>query len=108
MVAANSSRRPKPLRRRRGRRSGMASSDCGSSSGSGVESDNWRRELLHQAPEQGKGIDAGRMPTLEGDLQRVLTNKGHVADPQLVLVQGLDPGKPAWRAGLAATLSART
>ena len=48
------------------------------------------------------------MSALERDLQRVLTDKGHVADPKLVVVQGLDPGKPARRTGLATTLRTGT
>src|SRR5438105_10055010 len=108
MIALNNSRRPKRLRRRRGRRRGSSAGDGCSSSGSGVESDNWRRELLHQAPEEREGIDPGRVAALERDLQGVLADERDVADPELIVVEGLHACQPAWRAGLAATLGART
>src|SRR6266705_5595714 len=97
MIAANNPRRPKRLRRRRGRRSGRLG-DVGSSSGSGVEIDNWRRELLHQAPQEREGVDASRVSALERDLQGVLSDEGDVADLELVIVQSSDPRQPPRRA----------
>jgi len=51
-----------------------------------VEIDNWRRELLHQAPQERKGIDACRVPALERDLERVLADEGDIADLELVVL----------------------
>src|SRR5437764_15061523 len=68
--------------------------------------DNGPRELLHQAPQQGKAIEAGRMSAFEPDLQGVLADQRYVADAELFIAERLDPRKASWHSRLAAALRA--
>src|SRR5579864_752778 len=85
--AAIQERRPNPPRRRLGRLSGVAARGAGSSCGGDVEMDNGPRALCHEPLEQIEGVDAARVSAFERDLQRVLTDQGHVVDPQLVRIE---------------------
>src|SRR5690242_6277759 len=69
--------------------------------------DNGPAELCHQAPQEGKGVEAGGVAALESDLKRVLPDERYVSDPQLFVTQRLHARQPARRATLAAALRAR-
>src|SRR5450759_2758484 len=108
-------RRGKRGRRREVRRLGWAGGNDGSISWSDVDMDNGPPGLSQTLPGLGtqraqvrEGVDARRVPAVEGDLQRVLPNERYVFDAQLLGAQRLDPGKAAGCPHLTATLSTRT
>ena len=79
----------------------MGSSDCGD-----VELDNGPAELCHQAPQEGKGVEARGVAAFEGDLQRVLPDQCDVVNPQLFIAQRFDAGESTCDPRFAATLRA--
>jgi hypothetical protein len=57
-------------------------------------------------PQQRKRVEAGRVATLERDLQRVLPDQRDVVNPQLLIAKRLDAGESTCDPGFAATLCA--
>jgi hypothetical protein len=57
-------------------------------------------------PQQRKRVEAGRVATLERDLQRVLPDQCDVVNPQLFIAQRFDAGESTCDPRFAATLRA--
>ncbi len=51
--------------------------------------DNGPRALCHEVPEEGERIDPCGVTAFERDLQRVLTDQGHIPNAQLGIAEGL-------------------
>src|SRR4030081_2783016 len=60
-----------------------------------------------QAPQVPEGVDARRVPALEGDLQGVLTHQHDIRQVQLGLRQSRSLVETTWRAGFPSALGAR-
>ena len=57
--------------------------------------------------QQGECVEACGVAALKGNLNRVLTDQGHVLDPKFFRGQALYAGEAAWSSGFAAALGAR-
>src|SRR4029077_3957 len=65
-----------------------------------------RPRLLHQGLQEGKRVDAVGVPAFESDLQCVLTDETHVADPKLRIAECFHARQAARHSGFTATLGA--
>jgi hypothetical protein len=58
--------------------------------------------------QQSECIEAGRVSAFESDLQSVLTNQGHIFDPQLISAEVFHPVESTGRARFTAAFGAWT